>query len=115
MGTAVKANGDVDPVGVCSVLTLDKAHRVPSVDQARTRHPVTISCVKQSSVKPSDLSQVITFVQHKCPEDIRDKLEKVGAHFDQPGVASSRATTDCWSALTPFRQARLSRPRVPGF
>lgn len=33
VGTAIKANGDVDPVGICSALTLDKPHRIPSVEQ----------------------------------------------------------------------------------
>ena len=35
VGTVIKANGDVDPLGVVSVLPLDRHRQSPAVQQAR--------------------------------------------------------------------------------
>lgn len=64
MGTVVKANGDVDPLGVMSLLPLDRHRDTSAVKQARLPGCAAALCPVCSEL--THAPQVLAFMRRKC-------------------------------------------------
>ena len=82
----VKANGDVDPLGVVSVLPLDTHRQHPAVQQVRLQR-VLGTCAPEPMVHAERLNawvlQILAFAKRKCSDPSTLAL------FEQVSAAAS--------------------------